>query len=367
MVVRVNDPADSLHPSATSKRLARGLHLLSGLEPPIYSREDLLGTDEPEDNRLNRWWRAMGFPENPPNAKAFSDYDIDIAERLEDVADSGLFDDEDIARLARLMGASFSRIAEAQIAMIDAGLKTLPHSKDVRTPSDRMKALIETGDPELMAILEESMVYVWKRHLLAAFGRWVGADDTGTRQAIGFMDMVDFSKLSRSMTAAELANLVDSFEAMSFDVVSSFGGRVVKLIGDEVMFVAHDLGVAAEIALTLQDALSVVDSMPAIRCGLAYGPTINVGGDVFGETVNLASRLAQSAKRGTVIVTRTQAELLAESETVEVKKVRRKLGLKGIGNTSIAAIEWPEAQDSSDSVEEDSPAESDESDEVEES
>ena len=90
------------------------------------------------------------------------------------------------------------------------------------------------------------------------------------------------------MSVDRLAELVDEFEETAFDVVSANGGRAVKLIGDEVMFVADSLPIAVDIGLDIAERLHAIDDMPRIHCGIAYGPIVTVGGDVFGLTANLA-------------------------------------------------------------------------------
>ena len=84
--------------------------------------------------------------------------------------------------------------------------------------------------------------------------------------------------------------MVDQFERLAYDVVVAGGGRVVKMIGDEVMFLVDDPVSAAEIALGLAEASRDAAELSDVRVGLAVGPVIEREGDAFGATVNLASR-----------------------------------------------------------------------------
>ena len=120
--------------------------------------------------------------------------------------------------------------------------------------------------------------------------------------------------------------------------MSTHGGRVVKLIGDEVLFVVDDLDRAITAGLELIDRLSEFEEMPPVHCGVAFGPTITVGGDVFGPTVNLASRLTKVARPGSIAVPRKGNESLLDRDDLDVRKVRRTYDLKGIGRTSILAV-----------------------------
>jgi adenylate cyclase len=135
-----------------------------------------------------------------------------------------------------------------------------------------------------------------------------------------------------------LADIVDDFEQVAFDVVSSHGGRAVKLVGDEIMFTTPTFDAAVGIGLELARRLRVIPDMPEIHCGIAYGPVVAVGGDVFGPVANLAARLTTIARAGTIVVPRSAARELALPDDIEVVPVRRTVRLKGIGDTRIVAL-----------------------------
>ena len=124
-------------------------------------------------------------------------------------------------------------------------------------------------------------------------------------------------------------------------------GRVVKLIGDEVMFVAESIDAAVDIGIGLVMRLAAIEDMPPIHCGIAFGPTVSVGGDVFGQTVNLASRLTTVARAGTIVVPRHGADSLVERDDVHIRRVRRSYDLKGLGSTRIVVLRpaLPEGSD----------------------
>jgi len=123
------------------------------------------------------------------------------------------------------------------------------------------------------------------------------------RMAVGFVDLVGFTAISERLSAHELAALVRDFEARAHDLVTANAGRVVKLIGDEVMFVALDARAACKIALALVETFR--DDAPRVtpRGGLAIGPLLARGGDYYGPIVNLASRIAELAVPFEVLVT----------------------------------------------------------------
>jgi adenylate cyclase len=311
---------------------------LVGLDAPTYRRaemERLVGVDHTE---MLRWWRAMGFAEVPETEVAFGDADVEMARRLVALVGSDLLADDDVLRLARLLGVSFSRIADAQASVLDDVLEALPPPDPAATPWERIRALEQDPDTSLLALLEDSLVYVWRRHMVAALGRWIGAEDDVGETAVGFADITGFSQLAKELAPEDLAAVVDAFERAAFDVVSAREGRVVKLIGDEVMFVADHLEAAVDIALDLMDRLAVGPHAVHLHAGVAHGPTITVGGDVFGPTVNLASRLTAVARRGRVVVPREFHELFEARPDLTVQRVRRIYDLKGIGRTRVVSV-----------------------------
>jgi adenylate cyclase len=106
---------------------------------------------------------------------------------------------------------------------------------------------------------------------------------------------------------------------------------VVKTIGDEVMFATGDAAAAAEIALGLVVAHALDPELPDLRAGLASGPTLAWEGDLFGPTVNLASRLVNLARPGTVLVAEDLGEQLRHDPRFALRHLQP-VRLQGIGS-----------------------------------
>ncbi len=316
-----------------------GLYRLVGIEPPSLQRTEVEALAGVGSERSVRWWRAMGFPEVTPGEIAFGTDDVDIVRQLDAMIAAGALSDDDVARLARLMGASFSRLVEAQLEVIPALLATVAVGQ-IDQPESVDGVDRNTGS-DVIRFVESTMNYVWRRHLLAALaqGLSAGADD-GLR-TVGFVDLSGFSQISRTATAEEIVKIVEIFEAAAFDVVSAHEGRVVKLIGDEVMFVAESFDVAVDIALDLISRLRPVEALPPLHCGIASGPTVLVGGDVFGQTVNLASRLTDQARPDSIVVTRRDGQHLLDRDDLDVRAPHRSVDLKGVGRMHVLAIRPP--------------------------
>jgi adenylate cyclase len=101
-----------------------------------------------------------------------------------------------------------------------------------------------------------------------------------------------------------LLELITRFEAKAFEVAAAHDGRIVKHIGDEVMFVALDAPAGCAIA---RDITAEYSEGIEPRGGVAYGEVISRHGDYYGTVVNLASRLAELAIPKEVLVDGTTA------------------------------------------------------------
>jgi adenylate cyclase len=119
---------------------------------------------------------------------------------------------------------------------------------------------------------------------------------------VGFLDLVGFTTLARRIDAEALAVVIDRFEETAHDVTTAGDGRVVKFIGDEVMFVTRDVAAACDIALTLVERFAG-DASVTPRGALAAGDVLVRGGDYYGPVVNLAARAAGLAVPSEILVT----------------------------------------------------------------
>ena len=187
----------------------------------------------------------------------------------------------------------------------------------------------------LIPALERLLVHGWRRQLAAALERGLGdAEAAGEVETghltVGFADQVGFTRLTRRMEEPELAALVERFESRSADIVVGAGGRLIKTLGDEILFVASDPVAAAEASLRLITEHQADETIPRVRIGLATGVVVTRRGDVFGTTVNLASRLTAVARPDSVLVDGVTADALAEAAAYRL----RPLGpgaVRGIG------------------------------------
>ena len=144
------------------------------------------------------------------------------------------------------------------------------------------------------------MLHVWRRQFAAATARSLVVERDGGLpvMAVGFVDLVDFTRSTREWDAGTLERTLERFERDVALRVTAAGGRVVKTLGDEVLYVTDSALSAAEVALDTVEAHEDDDELPSVRAGVALGPVLLRMGDVFGSPVNLASRLTDEARPG---------------------------------------------------------------------
>jgi adenylate cyclase len=279
----------------------------------LYTRHQVADLAEVPIERCTELWRALGFADVDDDVKAFTDRDVWAVKTVARLGDAGFLPDEMQVSMARALGQSLSRLADWQLAAIGSLL-------DPALASEQAMRRAE----ELVPVVEELIGYVWRRHLAAVAGRVLassGEEFAAGTIAVGFADLVGFTSLTREIGEAELGALVERFEGLASDIVASSGGRVIKNIGDEVLFVADDVRTAAEIGVRLAEEIPEQESMPELRVGLAFGTVLSRLGDVYGEPVNLASRLTSIARPGSVLVDRGFADAIGDDPAWQLRRV----------------------------------------------
>lgn len=289
--------------------------LLGG--PRRYTRLEVAARAGVSPDRSQALWRALGFATVGDDEVVFTDADVEAMRMTDRLIDDGVLDQDLETAVARAIGLHMSRLAEWQAELLRALLADHPHLAG--TP-DEVSALIERLLPRLRHVHD----FVWRRHLAANAGRALAAGEQleERTQVVGFVDLVGYTRMVRRIDEAELSDILERFESLATGLVADHHGHVVKLIGDEVLFVCSDPTDAAEIALSLAEAASADDLLPAVRGGLASGRVLSRFGDVYGSVVNLASRLTSIARPGTVLVNASLAETLDGEPGFRVRSLR---------------------------------------------
>ena len=259
-------------------------------------------------DQAQRLWRALGFP-SADGAHAFSRADADALAHVAAIERDGELDFDTIVRMTRAVGQTMDRLAEWEVATLASMLERSRPESSRRTEALR---LVETIGPHF----EWLLTYVWRRHLSAAVARVesldTAADEQVAEATVGFADLVSFSALTNRLDDDEIGNLVEVFESRSHDVVSRRGGRVVKTLGDSVLFMAASPEDGVEIAWDIVHVIGGDKRLPDVRVGVVTGSVVLRMGDVYGPAVNLAARLVGVARRNRVITDSYTAERLPE-------------------------------------------------------
>jgi adenylate cyclase len=280
--------------------------------------------------------RAMGLPDVPEGDAAFFEQDVETLRRVKRLVDHDGLQAGDLLHMARTLGLAAARMAEAVVEFWADWL--LEH------PGDRDNPAVGTiSAQERIDELEHVVGYLFRRHLLDSISRrnaWAEDAEGAAPVAVGFADLVGFTSLSEQLTDRETGELIERFELLATDAIVGGAGRVIKMIGDEVMFAAEATQVG-EIALTLAEAFNSPD-LPSVRVGVASGSVVAQAGDLYGPVVNLASRATMAARPGTVLISPALAEVLGQDGRYDIHPIRPRR-LKGIGAVELMALRWVKA------------------------
>lgn len=260
------------------------------------------------------FWHALGFPDTEPAGRMFTRGDKDAIVNLARMVTDVGADEEFVVGLIRAVGHHMSRLAMWQVmALVE---QMTEQTGDGEVGAKRaVEFMYEHVDD-----FEPLLTYAFRRHL-AAVTKWRlhRAQETALRMrlSVGFADMAGYTKLSRSLDPLALARLVNRFETVSSDVVLRQGGRVIKTVGDEILFASDTAAQAVHIGLDLAEAMETDPMLPAVRVGIATGDVVARMGDVYGPTVNLASRLTSLSNPSRVLIEGATATAIGDDEHLE--------------------------------------------------
>ncbi len=250
---------------------------------------------------------AFGFSRTTLDTERYTSGEIELLTAA--LTSTEMFTEAETHYFAQIAAASLARLADATMSLFVV---------DVEAPA-RNSALTRTQDAQrtqqalaLLSIVVDGLEPLFRLHMAQAIERlhWssdVTSSPDAVRQAIGFVDLVGFSTLSENVSLADLSVVIREFETGAHDLVAAAGARVVKTIGDAVMFTAIEPQAVALAASSLIRELGSKSGVQA-SAGLAYGDVLTRGGDYYGPIVNAASRLSDIA---------VPSELLATPEFAE--------------------------------------------------
>lgn len=280
-----------------------------------YSAEEFAQRTDSSFERVKEFWVAMGLPMSDPEAISFTERDLTVYSAWNELVESGAFDDSTSRSLIRANSHLADRLSLWQVeALVEDATRRL----GLDDTTARMYVLDHMR--ERIDVFEKMFVHSWKRQmgdLLTRLDREVsqrGREKNKARfplnRSLGFVDMVSYTSSSTILGDA-LIGLVEKFEDASRSAVTESGGRVVKMIGDAVLYIADDLSTGLKVVTSLIERLSADDEILPVRASFVRGDVFSRSGDVFGPTVNLASRLVDIAPVGQILTDPTTAAAVA--------------------------------------------------------
>jgi class 3 adenylate cyclase len=273
---------------------------------PLTAAEAALRAGISEE-KLLRVTRAAGFADPGHADRVIVQQLADLAADM--AAAEALFGEDAVLQLLRVMGSAMARVADAMVSAFLVNVEPAVRAEDpvgfgVARANAQAAALVPTASAALDILL--------RQHIIASRRTILGdAVESGYEtqpMCVGFVDLVGSSALALRLSTGELGGVLTEFENIASDSVTAMGGRVVKLIGDEVLYTAGDASSACTIALNLAAAFDQHPVIPQVRAGIAAGEVLLRDGDVFGPVVNLAARAVKLAAPGEVV---TPTELAA--------------------------------------------------------
>lgn len=287
---------------------------LQGPGRPIHSLRtaaDALGTSVDE---VATAWAVMGLRISDPEALALSQADVDGLQTW--VAIKALVGDDAALAFLRVLGNAMARVAEAggTMARIAQPDLLVTHSGDELTTAKAYRAVTEIA--HRFGVLIDA---VFRQHIVSARTHFEGVITDASASVtcgIGFADLTGFTTLTQILTPTELLDLLVEFGGTVSDLVHADGGRVVKFIGDEVMWVTSTPELLVKVAMDLVEHSRAREAGLQVRAGLGYGSVLAIGGDYFGNPVNLAARLVGAAAPGQILASNDVRDELADWQAI---------------------------------------------------
>jgi len=276
---------------------------------------------------------SIGMAQPSPDDRMRED-ELGVVPFLELQVDTG-FRTPAIERLMRVAGDATRRIAEQEAAwwrseVIEPGMAAGKGVDEIGNPelSDKISPLAEQA---LLSIYHAQQAREWSANIIGGFEQLLAKAGVHSKleqpPAICFLDITGYTRLTQEMgddAAAELAATVARLVQRSS---AQYGGKTIKWLGDGVMFYFAHPGPGVRAALQMADAIPAA-GLPPVHVGMSCGPVLFQEGDYFGQTVNLSARIADYARPGEVLVTRSVVEASDEAD----------IGFREIGSVDLKGV-----------------------------
>jgi adenylate cyclase len=281
--------------------------------PGRYTAEELAELSGVDLDFLERGRRAMGLSIPEPDEPVYTDADLELT-RLIHVARAAGISDEENFELLRVLGRGFSQAAASMLA-VPLRLVSEPGIGEYDLAlryAEAAAKLYPMVDPLMRDLLTLHMRQATQSEVISAIERSGGSLPGSRELAVCFADLVGFTRLGEEVPPEELGHLAVRLEALAADAAEP-PVRLIKMLGDAAMLASAEPGPLLETALNMLDAADAEgEDFPQLRAGAALGPALPRAGDWFGRPVNLASRITQIARPGSLLAEREIRDSVGE-------------------------------------------------------
>jgi adenylate cyclase len=236
-----------------------------------------------------------------------------------------LADEDELSRFARLYGGTLQRLVTAGLQFFDRTVRERIDELDHLTNEQKDQVTYQKG-AGFSEMTQTLVPWLQRRHrervvleyLVDRTESWLEEREIAprpTRQppAIAFLDLTGYTALAEERGDLAAAELAADLAGVVQHAAGTHGGRAVKWLGDGVMFHFKDAGGAIRGGLDLVEQTEQAMSVPA-RIGINAGAVIVQEGDYFGQTVNIAARIADYARPHEVVVSEEARRVANDSD-----------------------------------------------------
>jgi adenylate cyclase len=258
-----------------------------------------------------------------------------------------------IERYLRVTGDSLRRIA-AQEADWWMGEVMLPRMAQGMTMSEAANStepfnemLTNSAEAALIATWHANQSYAWTNNIIMGLEQTLAQAGLYTKlerpPAMCFLDITGYTRLTQERGDEAAADMAGRLSRLVQKTSGRYAGKTVKWLGDGVMFYFSEPGPGVVAALDMVEGVTDA-GLPPAHVGLHAGPVLFQEGDYFGQTVNLASRIADYARPGEVLVSQAVVDAsggtdaaFTEIGPVELKGVSEPIQLLAAHRSSAPA------------------------------
>jgi adenylate cyclase len=273
--------------------------------------------------------RAMGLPIPEDDEAAYTSDELESARRILIAREAGISDEETL-ELLRVLSRGLSQAAES-LRAFPLKLVLEPGMSEGELASRYAQAVAQLYplvDPMLSNVLALHLRHATQTEVISAMERSSGRLPGSREVAVCFADLVGFTRLGEEVPPDELGRLAVRLEGLAMDVATP-PVRLVKTIGDAAMLASPEPEPLLDAALKLLDAADAEgEDFPQLRAGSALGLALPRAGDWFGRPVNLASRITQVARPGSLLAEREVRESAGEAYRWSFAGDRRLRGIR---------------------------------------